>query len=90
MCETQCSLSTLPANRRLNAGPMLAHRLRRWPSIKPALVQRLVFAGRRSIATGLVVLTAGCDYKPTPTQCVLYVGPASPVLASIHSTLIST
>ena len=26
---------------------MLAHRLRRWPSIKPALVQRLVFAGLR-------------------------------------------
>ena len=24
---------------------MLAHRLRRWPSIKPALVQRLVLAG---------------------------------------------
>ena len=23
----------------------VAHRLRRWPSIKPALVQRLVFAG---------------------------------------------
>ena len=27
---------------------MLAHRLRHWPSIKPALVQRLVFAGLRS------------------------------------------
>ena len=27
---------------------MLAHRLRRWPSIKSALVQRLVFAGLRS------------------------------------------
>ena len=26
-------------------GLMLAHRLRRWPNIKPALVQRLVFAG---------------------------------------------
>ena len=24
---------------------MLGHRLRRWPNIKPALVQRLVFAG---------------------------------------------
>ena len=30
--------------------PMLAHDLRRWPSIKPALVQRFVFAGLRSIA----------------------------------------
>ena len=29
---------------------MLAHHLRGWPSIKPALVQRLVFAGLRSIA----------------------------------------
>ena len=28
-----------------NAGPMLAHHLRRWPSIKPALVQRLCFLG---------------------------------------------
>ena len=27
---------------------MPAHRLRRWPSFKPALVQRLVFAGLRS------------------------------------------
>ena len=30
--------------------PMLAHCLRRWPSIKPALVQRLVFAELCSIA----------------------------------------
>ena len=27
---------------------MLAHRLRRWPNIKPTLVQRLVFAGVQS------------------------------------------
>ena len=46
---------------------MLAHRLRRWPSIKPALVQRLVFAWLRSVAAGLVLLTAGGDYKPTLT-----------------------
>ena len=64
--------------------------LRRWPIIKPALVQRLVFAGLRSIAAGLVVLIAGGDYKPSPTQCLLNVGPASPVLASIHSALLST
>ena len=48
-----------------NAGPMLALHLQRLPSIKPALVQRLVFAGLRSVATG-------------------------PVLASIHSALVST
>ena len=29
---------------------MLAHHLRRWPSIKPALAQRLEFAGLRSKA----------------------------------------
>ena len=41
MCETQCGLSTLPANTRHcpNAAPILAHSLRRWPSI--------VFAGLR-------------------------------------------
>ena len=33
-----------------NAGPMLAHHLQRW---------------LRSIAAGLVLLTAGGDYKPT-------------------------
>ena len=69
---------------------MLAYRLRRWPSIKPALVQRLLFAGLRSMAAGLVVLTAGGGYKPTLTQCLLDVRPASPVLASIHSALVST
>ena len=31
-------LQTQQTRRRLNAGPMLAHRLRRRPSIKPALV----------------------------------------------------
>ena len=43
------------------------------------------------IAAGLVLLdTAGGDYKQTPTQCLLNVGPASPVLASMHSVLVST
>ena len=42
-------------------------------------------------SAGLVLLnTAGDDYKPTPTQCLLNVGPASPVLSSIHSILVST
>ena len=62
-----------------NAGSMLANHLRRWPSIKPALVQRLVFAGLRS----------GGQYKPTPIQCLLNIEPAS-VLGSIHSALVST
>ena len=36
-----------PANtgRSTNAGLMLAHRLRRWANIKPALVYRPLFAG---------------------------------------------
>ena len=67
---------------------MLAHRLRRWPGIKTALVQRLVFAG--SCNTGLVVLTASGNYKPTLTECLLNVGPALPVMASIYSALVST
>ena len=42
-------------------------------------------------AASLVLLnTAGGNYKPTPTQCLLNVGPASPVLASIHSVQVST
>ena len=38
---------TFPANtkRSANVGLMLAHRLRRWPNIKPPLGQRLVFPG---------------------------------------------
>ena len=48
-------------------------RLRRWPSIKPALVQRLAFAGLRSIARWSVKCWASV-----------------PVLASIHSALVST
>ena len=100
---------------------MPPHRLRRWPSINPALVQRLVLAGScvqpskhktfvyhllqcwtnaqdfgptlhkcytnvlclLGIAAGLVLLnTAGDAYKPTPTQCLLNVEPASPFFFS--------
>ena len=50
----------------------------RWPSIKTTLVERLVFAGLRV-----------WQCKPTPTQSLLNVGPASPVLASIHLTVVS-
>ena len=32
-------------------------------------------------------LTSGRNYKPTPTQCLLNLGPASAVLAIIHSVL---
>ena len=39
---------------------------------------------------GLVVLTAGGEYKPTPTQCLLNIRPALRFLASIHSALVST
>ena len=68
---------------------MLAHRVRHWPSIKPALVQCLVFAGLRSIAADLVVLTVGSNDKATPIQCLLNAGSASQVLASICSALVS-
>ena len=50
------SLPVFPANvRRLtNVGSMSDQRLRRWPDIKPTLVQRLVFAGRIHITqTGI-------------------------------------
>ena len=42
-----------PANMRHwpNAGLLLVHRLRRWPSSKPALGQRLMFAGWRVCLT---------------------------------------
>ena len=41
------SKTTFPANtkRSPNAGLMLAHYLRRWTNISPALGQRLVFTG---------------------------------------------
>ena len=113
-------LHTQQTRRRPDAGSMLAHRLRRWPSIKPALVQGLSFAGLRSTReTQNICITfvqcvedvgpalykimlykcfvfawnsswSGGDYKPTPIQCLLNIGPASPVLASRHSVLMST
>ena len=62
-------LHTQQTRRRPNADPMLAHRLQRWPSIKPALVQRLVFAGLRSAQqTQNICITF--------VQCVEDVGPA--------------
>ena len=41
-------------------------------------------------AAGLAVHTAGGEYKPTQTQCLLNAGAASPMLASIYSFLVST
>ena len=35
-----------------NVGLMLAHRLRRWPNIRPTLGQHLVFAGLDQLAGG--------------------------------------
>ena len=61
-----------------------------WPTVcdaGPALFQNLVLAGLRAV---MLVVTAGGEYKPTPTQCLLNVGPASPVLGRIHSALVST
>ena len=66
---------------------MLAHRTQRWPSIKSALVQRLMVAGLR---TGLLVVTAGDEYQSKLTQCLLNAGPASQVLGSIHTAVVST
>ena len=43
-CET---LVNTPSKHTVD--PMLAHSLLCWPRIRPALVQRLVFAGLRSI-----------------------------------------
>ena len=65
-----------------NIGTMLDQHRRCWSD-----VVQMCWLG---IAAGLVLLTAGGDYKPTPTQCLLNVGPVSPVLASIHSVLVST
>ena len=84
MCEIQCGLSTLPAN------------TKRWPNADPPSVTLAqhptspVCAGLRSIAAGLVLLTAGGNNKPTPMQCLLNVGPASPVLTSNYSAPVST
>ena len=43
----------------------------------------------RSIARWSASAYSCGEYKPTPTQCLLNVGPASPVLASIHLALVS-
>ena len=72
----------------------------RWPnasSPSATLAQHLTSTGSTPCvcwelrSAGIVLLiTVGDDYKSTPTQCPLNVGSASPVLASIHSVLVST
>ena len=57
-------------------GLKLSQHCRRWTNIEPTLAQYIELAGH-----------AGVEYKPTPTQCLLNVGPAWPMLASIHSVL---
>ena len=58
-----------------NDGLMLAHRLRRWPSIKPAVVQRFVFAGSQSVSLccgesiRLFSLQRFLWYRPSITRC---------------------
>ena len=49
---------------------MLAHSLRDWPSIKPALVQRLVFCW----AAGVAVHTPANTDIETLAQCIVLVG----------------
>ena len=73
---------------------------RRWPNAGPSsatLAQHQTSTGSTPRvrwelrSAGLVLLnTADDDYKPTPTQCLLNAGPASPVLVSIHSVLVIT
>ena len=74
---------------------------RRWPNAGPpsaTLAQHQTSTGwtpcvswePRSIAGLVLIDTAGNDYKLTPTQFMLNVGPESPELASIHSVLVST
>ena len=60
----------------------MGQRRRRWAGVLQMLYNFFTFAGNSS--------WSGDDYKPTLTQCLLNVGPASPVLASRHSVLIST
>ena len=46
--DNECTMNNDISNttRWLNAGLMLAHRLRRWANISPALDQRVVFVGK--------------------------------------------
>ena len=77
------------SQRTQDVGPML---VQFWPTVcdaGPASNQHW-FNASCLLGCGLAVLTGGGEYKPTPTQCLLNVGPLSSVLANIHSALVST
>ena len=69
-----------PANmrRQPDAGSTLVHRRRLWPS---TIQHWTVLSVGGGVST---------EYKLTPIQCLLNIGPTSQVLASIHSALVST
>ena len=69
-----------PANmtRQPDAGSTLVHRRRLWQS---SMQHWTVLSVGSGVST---------EYKLTPIQCMLNAGPASPVLSSIHSALVST
>ena len=51
-----------------NVGLLLAHRLRRWPNSKPALDQRLVFAGMYTHPQSIIILHSHVYQRyPRPT-----------------------
>ena len=84
-------LVTLPANTTLtqcwsNAGPLSAMLAQHQTST--GSTPRVCWAAFNSSWSSIAYCCS--DYKPTPTQCLLNVGPALPVLASIHSVLDST
>ena len=70
-----CPVNT-PSNTRPDAGPILAHRLRRWPSIKPALVQRLVFAGICESGSVYCWQRVQADTDPMHVKCWAHVAGA--------------
>ena len=69
LCQTFVSArngQSFPANTRPrpNVGPMLVHRLRRWPNIGPTLGRYLVFAGLVNMGLSLQLFrSAGCSLK---------------------------
>ena len=71
-----------------NVEPTLKTLGRRCTNVIMVIFKCFVFA--RNISWWVLLNTAGGDHKQTPTQCLVNVVPASPVLASIHSVLVST
>ena len=69
-------LPTANTTRQPNAGSTLVHRRRLWPS---TIQHWLVLSVGGGVST---------EYKLTLIQCLPNIGPASPVLGSIHSALL--